>query len=130
MPVLAPGSWVGPDTRPDWCQVSAIGRFAVPVVGGRFDRHHHDDHEIWFIATGKARIFTDGAEHYVQAGDIVLTRAGDEHDVLEVYEDLTGFFTETGHPAGGRTGHLHATAADAAGHDVTSAPLPSDFPAR
>ena len=46
---------------------------------------------------------------HVQAGDIVLTRAGDDHDVLEVYEDLRGFFTETGHPAGGRTGHLHAS---------------------
>ena len=32
------------------------------------------------------------------AGDIVLTQAGDSHDVVEVYEDLRGFFVETGHP--------------------------------
>jgi mannose-6-phosphate isomerase-like protein (cupin superfamily) len=130
MPVLPPGSWFGPHTRLDWCEVAAIGRFTVPVAGGRFDRHHHDDHEIWFIAAGKAKILTDGTEQYVQAGDIVLTRAGDDHDVVEVYEDLRGFFTETGHPGGGRTGHLHASAVEAAGHPVPAAPLPADFPPR
>ena len=100
MPVLPPGAWLNPDSRPPWCEVTAAGRFAVPRDGGRFDRHHHDDHELWFIAEGKAKVLTDGAEHYVQAGDIVLTQAGDTHDVVEVYEDLRGFFVETGHPGG------------------------------
>ena len=121
MPVLPPGAWLNPDSRPPWCEVTAAGRFAVPRDGGRFDRHHHDDHELWFIAEGKAKVLTDGAEHYVQTGDIVLTQAGDSHDVVEVYEDLRGFFVETGHPAGGRAGHLHASDADAAGHDVPRA---------
>lgn len=125
MPIIEPGSWVNPETRPSWCEIGAIGRFTVPVENGRFERHHHDDHEIWMIAAGRAKILVDGAEAYVQAGDIVLTRAGDVHDVIEVYETLSGFFTETGHPFGGRIGHL-----DGRAHDVPTRPLPSDFPVR
>ena len=106
-----------------------IRRWLVDRVAD-FTRHHHDDHELWFIAEGKAKVLTDQAEHYVQAGDIVLTQAGDSHDVVEVYEDLRGFFVETGHPGGGRAGHLHACDADAVGHDVPAFAVPSDFPAR
>jgi uncharacterized protein YjlB len=117
VPVYGPGRWHHPGERPEWSGIATIGRF-------------HDDHEIWFIAGGRAKVLVDGGEHYVQSGDIVLTRAGDPHDVLEVYEDLWGFFTETGHPGGGRSGHLHRSEADAAGHDVAAPPLPADFPGR
>ncbi|KQQ53064.1 AraC family ligand binding domain-containing protein [Plantibacter sp. Leaf314] len=130
MPVIEPGSWVHPGSKPDWSEIGTIGRFAVSVDGGRFDRHHHDDHEIWFIAEGKGKVFVDGAERYVQSGDIVLTQAGDTHDIVEVYETIRGFFTETGLPTGGRVGHLHADESDAAGHVVTALPVPADFPAR
>lgn len=129
-PVLPPGRWLHPGDRPEWCATTAAGRFAVPLDGGRFERHHHDDDELWFVAAGKARILVGAEHHYVQAGDIVLTRAGDTHDVVEVYEPLHGFFVETGHPAGGAPGHLYRDPADAAGHDVPSHPVPADFPAR
>jgi mannose-6-phosphate isomerase-like protein (cupin superfamily) len=108
----------------------AAGRFTVPFGGGRFDRHHHDDDEIWFIAAGRALVLVDGAERYVQAGDIVLHRAGTVHDIVAVYEPLSGFFSETGHPAGGRTGHQHDDPADAAGHEVPALAVPDDFPTR
>ena len=125
MPIIPPGSWLNPDNRPEWCEIGTIGRFTVAVEGGAFERHHHDDHEIWMFSEGKGKILVDGAEQYVQAGDIVLTRAGDIHDIVEVYETLRGFFTETGHPGGGRTGHL-----DGVSHPVPALPLPSDFPGR
>jgi mannose-6-phosphate isomerase-like protein (cupin superfamily) len=125
MPVLPPGRWLNPADRPDWCEVTGAGRFAVPLDGGRFERHHHDDHELWFISVGKARILVDGALQYVQAGDIVLTRAGDTHDIVEVYEALQGFFVETGLPQGGRAGHR-----DPVPHDVPARELPADFPVR
>jgi mannose-6-phosphate isomerase-like protein (cupin superfamily) len=128
VPVIEPGSWLHPENRPDWAEIATIGRFAIPVDGGRFDRHFHDDHEVWFLWEGKAKILIEGEERYVQAGDIVLTRAGDTHDFVEVYETVRGFFTETGHPSGGRTGHLHHTETDAAGHVVAAAELPADFP--
>lgn len=123
MPVIQAGSWLNPDTRPEWSELAAVGRFTVDTAGARFERHHHDDDEIWLIWAGKAKILVDGRERYVRAGDIVLTRAGDPHDVLEVYETLRGFFVETGRPAGGRHGHL-----DPVPHDVPALPVPSDFP--
>jgi mannose-6-phosphate isomerase-like protein (cupin superfamily) len=130
MPVIEPGSWLNPDNRPDWCEVGSIGRFQIGLEGGRFERHHHDNHEIWFIAEGKGKILVDGGERYVQAGDIVLTQAGDTHDFLEVYEPVRGFFTETGLPAGGRVGHLYAPGDSGEAHDVPALSLPADFPQR
>lgn len=100
------------------------------VGGGRFDRHYHDDHELWIITKGMAKVVTDGVEHLVQPGDLVMTPAGEVHDVLEVYEDLEGYFVETGHPAGGRTGHLYACDDDRLGHEVPARPLPASFVVR
>jgi mannose-6-phosphate isomerase-like protein (cupin superfamily) len=129
VPIFPPGSWLSPDT-PAGSGTTSAGRFAIPYGGGRFDRHHHDDDELWYISAGKARIVVDGTEADVQAGDIVLHPAGTAHDVVEVYEALAGFFTETGHPTGGRAGHLHDDEAEAAGHDVPALPVPAGFPRR
>jgi mannose-6-phosphate isomerase-like protein (cupin superfamily) len=129
VPVHPPGTWIGPDDRTDGEGIVSAGRFRLDGTG-RFDRHHHDDDELWFIAAGKALIETDGATVYVQTGDIVRHRAGVPHDIIEVYEALSGFFTEVGHPRGGRAGHLHADETDAAGHPVPLRPLPADFPHR
>jgi len=114
--------------RPEWCGVTSAGVFRVPVANGRFDCHYHDCHEYWLIFKGKARVMSEGREYYVKPGDIVCTRSGDEHDVLEVYEDLEAFWFEDATPFGGRTGHLHLDAEKAKGHPVASRPLPKDFP--
>ena len=60
---------------------------------------------------------------------MVVTQAGDEHDVLEVYEELEGFFVETGLPEGGGR-HLHRRQEDRLGHEVPARPVPADFPVR
>src|SRR5438552_1374506 len=114
--------------RPDWCQVTSAGVFRVPREGGRFDCHYHDFNEYWLIFQGRAKIRSEGQDYYVRAGDIVCTRAGDEHDVLEVYEDLAAFWFEDATPDGGRIGHLHKTPDLARGHPVPHQPLPADFP--
>ena len=31
MPVIEPGSWVHPGSKPDWSEIGTIGRFAVSV---------------------------------------------------------------------------------------------------
>jgi mannose-6-phosphate isomerase-like protein (cupin superfamily) len=100
----------------------------VPLDAARFDRHYHDCHEYWLVCSGKARIISEDREYYVQAGDIVCTKAGDEHDVLEVYEELEAFWFEDATPAGGRIGHLHRSAEKAKGHAVPRKPVPEDFP--
>lgn len=123
MPVYGPGEWLHPGTRPPGCAVSGAGRFVLRP-GDRFDRHFHDDDEIWFISEGAGVMLLEGELRPVRAGDVVLVPAGTDHDVLTVTEHLSGFFVETGHfpteatPGGRRVGHLHRTAADAAGHVV------------
>ena len=115
--------------RPDWCQVTSAGVFRIPSLNGRFDCHFHDCNEYWLIFKGKAKVMSEGNIYYVKPGDIVCTRAGDEHDILEVYEDLEAFWFEEATPEGGRVGHLHRDEEKAKGHPVPAAPLPGDFPA-
>lgn len=115
--------------RPAWCEATSAGVFYVPTKGGRFDCHYHDCNEYWLIFAGKAKVLSEGKEYFVRKGDIVCTRAGDEHDILEVYEDLEAFWFEDATPPGGRIGHLHHGAEKAAGHAVASLPLPHNFPA-
>jgi len=114
--------------RPDWCGVTSAGVFRVGTNGGRFDRHFHDFHEYWLVFKGKAKVLSEGLEYYVKAGDIVCTQAGDEHDVLEVYEDFEAFWFEDPCPPGGRVGHLHHDTERAKGHDVPAMAAPEDFP--
>lgn len=119
MPILNPGSWLDPAR--EGARYSA-GRFRLGE-GSRFDRHLHHDDEIWFIHAGAATILLEGAEHVVRAGDIVVVPAGTPHDILAVHPEVAGFFLETGHPAA-PTGHLHASPADADGHEVPVTPEP------
>jgi mannose-6-phosphate isomerase-like protein (cupin superfamily) len=113
--------------RPSWstCTSAAVLK---GVNSGHFDRHFHDCNEYWLICKGKAKVWIDGQNYYVKDGDIVCIKAGLEHDILELYEPLVGYHFEDETPAGGRTGHLHKTEADARGHDVPMLPLPADFP--
>jgi len=123
---------MGAGNRPDWCQVNAgfmrvhIGRDGT--ASRPFDCHYHDRHEYWVITKGKAKVMSEGQEYYVRAGDIVCTKAGDEHDVLEVYEDLDGIYVEEPGPPNGIDGHLYRHPEQAAGHEVLVLPLPADFP--
>jgi len=114
--------------RPAWCDAAGAGIFRVGTESGHADCHYHDCNEYWLIFRGKAKIRTEGKEYYVMAGDIVCTKAGDEHEVLEVYEDLEGFWFEEATPPGGRAGHLHRDPEKAKGHRVPARPLPADFP--
>jgi mannose-6-phosphate isomerase-like protein (cupin superfamily) len=114
--------------RPEWCQVTSAGIFRVSTQRGWFDCHYHDFPEYWLIFKGKAKVMSEGREYYVKPGDIVCTNAGDEHDVLEVYEDLEAFWFEDPCPEGRRKGHLHRDAQKAKGHPVPAKPLPPDFP--
>jgi hypothetical protein len=114
--------------RPPWCQVTSAGIFRIPLEGARFDRHYHDFHEYWLIFQGKAKVLSEGKEYYVKAGDILCTEVGQEHDILEIYEEIGGFWFEDPCPEGGRVGHLHRDEEKAKGHPVPALPVPADFP--
>ncbi len=117
---------LSPANRPEWCKVTSAGIFRVPR-GGRFDCHYHDCDEYWLIFKGRAKVMSEGKEYYVKPGDIVCTRTGDEHDVIEVYEDLEAFWFEDATPPGGRTGHLHRDPDKRKGHPVPAAPYPENL---
>ena len=127
MPVV---QHINDETRPDGCTATAAGSFGVSTDAGRFDCHFHDYAEYWLIHQGKAKVMSEGQHYYVQPGDIVCTKAGDEHDVVEVYEDLEAFYLEEGGPPDARRGHLHLSEEKAAGHPVPALSLPDDFPQR
>ncbi len=113
--------------RPEWSNVTSAGIFCVRREGGWFDRHYHDCDEYWLIFAGKAKVLSEGREYYAQAGDIVCTQKGQEHDVLEVYEDLEAWWFEGATAPGGRIGHLHRSPDNARGHAVPALPVPEDF---
>jgi len=117
-----------PGNRPDWSEVTGAGRFSVKTEGGWFDRHHHDFNEYWLIFAGKAKVMSEGREYYVKPGDIVCTAAHEEHDFIEVYEDVAAFYFEDACPEGGRLGHLHTSDEQKQGHAVPAMPVPDDFP--
>lgn len=72
------------------------------------DRHFHDCDEAWFVACGKARVFSEGKEYIVSAGDIVWTRMGDEHQLLEIIESPYGIvWLENELRGEKRSGHLY-----------------------
>lgn len=129
MPVIrTQEKFLSSENRPDWSEVTSAGVFRIPFERGRFDCHYHDCHEYWLVFRGKAKVMSEGRLFYVKPGDIVCTQAGDDHDILEVYENLEAFWFEDATPAGGRVGHLHHSPEQAAGHIVPSVPLPEDFP--
>lgn len=108
---------LSPEQRPAWSEVTGAGTFSVGR-DGRFDRHYHDGHEYWMIYQGSALILVGDREYMVSAGDIVCIEKDTDHDVLEVYEPLEGFWFEDATPPGGQAGHLHRTPADRRGHPV------------
>ena len=54
------------------------------------DRHYHDCDEAWVVVSGKARVLSEGREYTVSAGDVVWTRMGDEHQLIEILESPYG----------------------------------------
>ena len=118
------------ENKPDWSQTPAAGYFRMPKEAGRHDCHYHDYNELYLICRGKAKILNGEKEVYVKACDIVCIKAGDEHDILELYgdEDLELFWLYEPSPDGGRLGHLHRSPEKAVEHLVPTEALPRDFP--
>ena len=115
------------DNRPAWCEVVGMGQFRIRP-DAHFDRHFHDSPEYWLFYEGKGKVTVGDETYYVQAGDVVCTPAGSSHDIVEIYEELEGFYLEEPNPPGGTIGHQHGDERDAQGHAIPLVALPDDFP--
>lgn len=102
MPVMR-----SPAEQPDWVSWSNFG-FGTVTDARAFDRHFHDADEYWIILSGGARVMSEGTEYEVGPGDILCTRMGDEHDILEILDaPLQTFWFEDELRGRKRPGHLH-----------------------
>ena len=92
---------------PDWVNISGFG-VAIMKKGDTVEPHYHDADEYWFIVSGKARIKTEGETYTVQKGDVVFTKMGDEHTIIEILEEkFVSVWVETRLRGLKRTGHIH-----------------------
>ncbi|MGI8643274.1 MAG: cupin domain-containing protein [Thermomicrobiales bacterium] len=99
----------GPHDRPDWVRWSAFGVGTV-TDATTFDRHYHDADEYWLVFSGRARVMSEGREYEIGPGDILCTKMGEEHDILELLEGpLRSFYIEDELRGQKRSGHLHRT---------------------
>lgn len=69
--------------------------------------HYHDCDEYYMMVEGRMRVRSEGIEYVMGPGDILATRMGDEHEVLEIIEDCSFVWLETELKGQKRPGHLH-----------------------
>lgn len=93
-----------------------IGKSQNPINHGdpnpferntEFDCHFHDCDEYWIIIEGKGLVVSEGVRYRVQAGDCVITRAGEHHDFPIVYESILAVWFEGSMVGKKRPGHLY-----------------------
>jgi mannose-6-phosphate isomerase-like protein (cupin superfamily) len=68
--------------------------------------HHHDCDEFVFMIEGRCVMRSEGVLHTLEPGDVLVTRMGDEHELLEILEDTTYFWACTELRGLKRRGHL------------------------
>jgi mannose-6-phosphate isomerase-like protein (cupin superfamily) len=49
----------------------------------------HDEDEVYYVVSGRARIRVDAQEHEVSAGSVLFVGATQEHSFIEIEEDTT-----------------------------------------
>lgn len=102
MPVMR-----GIDDKPAWVRWSAFG-IGIVERAEDLELHFHDADEYWLIFEGRARVISEGREHEIGPGDILCTRQGEEHGIIEVIEaPLKCFYIEDELQGRKRPGHLH-----------------------
>ena len=70
------------------------------AAGAKDLQSPHDEDEVYYVVSGKARLRVDNDEETVQAGSILYVRATSEHSFFEIEEDMTLLvFFASGGPA-------------------------------
>jgi mannose-6-phosphate isomerase-like protein (cupin superfamily) len=92
---------------PQWNRFSAFGIFQVNSVED-IEMHFHDADECWLIFQGRAVASSEGKHFEIGPGDVLFTKMGDYHGLVELLEaPLRGFYIEDELKGRKRPGHLH-----------------------
>ncbi len=90
---------------PLWSDVSKYGVNTL-AVGDTVRLHFHDANEYWVIVQGRGTATSEGRTYELGPGDMLLTKAGDEHSLV-VTEAMIAVYLYGPMPPGGRFGYLH-----------------------
>lgn len=90
---------------PEWSEINHYGVNHLEV-GQEVELHYHDCNEYWIIVSGKGTCTTEGDTYEIGAGDMVLTKQGDEHSLI-VTEAMVAIYIYGVLPAGGKIGYLY-----------------------
>jgi mannose-6-phosphate isomerase-like protein (cupin superfamily) len=98
----------GPNASVPPGHVTAWG-FAEYSAGQKnvVEPHFHDCDEYYMLIEGRMRVRSEGVEYTMGPADILLTRMGDEHEIIEILEDVRFVWMETELKGRRRMGHLH-----------------------
>jgi mannose-6-phosphate isomerase-like protein (cupin superfamily) len=75
-------------------------------AGDTVKLHFHDANEYWIIVKGKGTATSEGLTYELGPGDMLMTKAGDEHSLI-VTEEMIAVYYYGVMPPGGRFGYLY-----------------------
>ncbi len=90
---------------PSWSEISKYGINTLSV-GDTVKLHFHDANEYWIIVHGKGTATSEGITYELGPGDMLITKAGDEHSLI-VTEEMVAVYFYGIMPLGGRFGYLY-----------------------
>jgi mannose-6-phosphate isomerase-like protein (cupin superfamily) len=90
---------------PSWSETTKYGINSLKV-GDTVKLHFHDANEYWIIIQGRGTATSEGATYELGPGDMLLTKAGDEHSLV-VTEEMVAVYFYGVMPEGGRFGYLY-----------------------
>ncbi len=68
--------------------------------------HFHDCDEYVFMLEGRMHLRSEGVDYILEPKDVLVTRMGDLHEIVEILEDTVYFWAEGPLRGLKRTGHL------------------------
>lgn len=86
----------------EFLRVPALSCGIYRLAAGATDiQGPHDEDEVYFVVSGRARLRVEGKDHDVRPGAVLYVRATAEHSFFEIEEDITLLvFFASGGPSG------------------------------
>jgi mannose-6-phosphate isomerase-like protein (cupin superfamily) len=90
---------------PIWSETSKYGINTLRA-GDMVKLHFHDANQFWIIIEGRGTATSEGITYELGPGDMLMTRAGDDHSLI-VTEEMVAVYFYGVMPPGGRFGYLY-----------------------